>query len=87
MHASIRNLGMKSGDVSVMRRDVNAQFVGAAEVQIAHVAHVDGVEVQQFVTEQRLVTTQFHLAHLRPSTRPQQVESMGIALCTQQCSS
>jgi len=57
---------MKSGDVLVMSGDMKSQVVGTAgEVQVAHVADVGGVEVQQLVAEQRLVTTQLHLAHLR----------------------
>jgi len=49
---------MQAGDVSVMRGDVHTQLICAAsEVQVAHVAHVGRVEVQQFVTEQRLVAT------------------------------
>ena len=53
-----------------MRGDMQPQFIGAAsEVQVTHVAHVRCVEVQQFVTEQRLVATQLHLAHLRVMSR------------------
>jgi len=56
---------MKSGDVLVMSGDMKSQVVGTAgEVQVAHVADVGCVEVQQLVAEQRLVTTQLHLAHL-----------------------
>ena len=59
-------LGVKTGDVLVVGGDVQAQLVGAAgEVQVAHVADVGRVEVQQFVAEQRLVATQLHLTHLR----------------------
>ena len=61
---------MKSGDVLVMSGDMKSQVVGTAgEVQVAHVADVGCVEVQQLVTEQRLVTTQLHLAHLQDNTR------------------
>ena len=56
---------MKTGDVLMVRSDVKSQFIGAAgKVQVAHVADVGGVEVQQFVAEQRLVAAQFYLAHL-----------------------
>ena len=58
-------LRVKTGDVLMVRSDVKSQFIGAAgKVQVAHVADVGGVEVQQFVAEQRLVAAQFYLAHL-----------------------
>ena len=60
------HLRMKTSNVAVMCSNVNTQFISAAgEVQVAHVADVGGVEVQQLVTEQRLVTTQLYLTHLR----------------------
>ena len=59
------HLWMKTSNISVVSSNVNSQFVGAAsEVEITHVADICCVKVQQFVTEQRFVTAQFHLTHL-----------------------
>ena len=50
----------------MVRGDVQSQFIGAAgEVQVAHVADAGRVEVQQFVTEQRLVAAELDLTDLR----------------------
>jgi len=57
---------MKASDVSMVSGDVKTQFIGAtSEVQVTHVADVGSVEVQQFVAEQRLITSQLYLAHLQ----------------------
>jgi len=59
------HLGMKASNVSVMRSNMKPELICAtSEVQVAHIAHVGIVEVQQFVTEQCLVTSQLYLAHL-----------------------
>jgi len=56
---------MKASNVSVMCSNMNAQFIGTTgEVEITYVADVSSVEVQQLVTEQRLITAQLYLTHL-----------------------